>query len=192
MKVEDSGMPEETYWNSLFDIDGILKWLPPSTKTAKTIEIGCGYGTFTVPLAKKLDGSILAIDIESSMIEIAHRNSQKAGLSNITFAVRDVLEQGTGLESDSTDMVLLFNILHSSEKKIFLEEASRILRNEGIAAIIHWRTDISTPRGPAMNTRPDKAQILGASEGLNLNCHGDSKVLEPYHWGMQLIKEVVM
>lgn len=189
MKVEDSGMPEETYWSSLFDIDGILEWLAPYKKTAKIVEIGCGYGTFTVPLAKKLEGTIYTFDIESSMIEVARINTQKASLSNITFGLRDVLEQGTGLESDSTDMVLLFNILHFNEKRVFLEEASRILKNGGIVAIIHWRKDISTPRGPAMNTRPDKAQILRASEGLNLNYHGNSEILEPYHWGMQLVKE---
>jgi ubiquinone/menaquinone biosynthesis C-methylase UbiE len=188
MKVEDSGMPEEAYWNSLFDIEGIIEWLALSKKPTNIIEIGCGYGTFTVPLAKELKGHVSAFDIESSMIEVAHRNTRRAGLSNIAFGLRDVLDQGTGLEPDSVDMVLLFNILHCSDKRVFLEEASRVLKNGGIVAIIHWRKDISTPRGPAVNTRPDKAQILSASEGLSLNYQGNSGVLEPYHWGMQLVK----
>ena len=27
MKVDDSGMPEEAYWNSLFDLEAIVDWL---------------------------------------------------------------------------------------------------------------------------------------------------------------------
>lgn len=192
MKVDDSGMPEETYWNSLFDIEGIVDWLALSKKTATIVEIGCGYGTFTVPIAKKSAGEIYTFDIEPSMIEIARENVRKAGLSNVTFGLRDVLEQGTGLEPNSTDMVLLFNILHFSERRILLEETSRILKDGGIVAIIHWRKDIPTQRGPAINVRPDQGQILSASEGLNLNFHGNSRILEPYHWGIQLVKEVAI
>jgi SAM-dependent methyltransferase len=88
-------------------------------------------------------------------------------------------------------MVLLFNILHFNERRILLAEAARILKNGGIVAIIHWRKDIPTPRGPAINVRPDKEQILNASEGLNLNFHGNSRILEPYHWGIQLVKKEV-
>lgn len=191
MKVDDSGMPEETYWNSLLDIDGIVDWLA-IPKISTIVEIGCGYGTFTVPIAKKSEGKIYTYDIEPSMIEIAQENVRKAGLSNVTFNLRDVLELSTGLEPNRTDMVLLFNILHFSERRIFLAEASRILKNGGIVAIIHWRKDIPTPRGPAVSVRPDKDQILNALERLNLSFHGNSSILEPYHWGIQLVKEVAI
>ena len=189
MKVEDSGMPEEAYWNHLFDIEGIIDWLDIS-KNSTIVEIGCGFGTFTVPIAKKSGGSIYALDIEPSMIEISKNNVCKSGLSNVKFILRDVLEQGTGIQPESADIVLLFNILHFSEKRVLLAEAARILKTGGIVAIIHWRKDIPTPRGPAINLRPDINQILKTSEGLNLHFHGNSKVLEPYHWGIQLVKEV--
>ncbi len=89
-------------------------------------------------------------------------------------------------------MVLLFNILHFREKRVFLAEAARILKNGGIIAIIHWRKDIPTPRGPALDTRPDQDEILSAAEGLDLHFYGNSKILEPYHWGVQLVKEVAI
>jgi len=144
-----------------------------------------------VPIAKKSAGEIYTFDIDSSMIEIARENVRKSSLSSVTLRLRDVLEQGTGIEPNSTDMVLLFNILHFNERRILLAEAARILKNGGIVAIIHWRKDIPTPRGPAINVRPDKEQILNASEGLNLNFHGNSRILEPYHWGIQLVKKEV-
>ncbi len=187
MKVNDSGMPEEAYWNSLLDIEGIVDWLA-ITENSAIVEIGCGYGTFTVPIAKKSGGNIYAFDIEPSMIEIARENVYKSGQSNVIFSLRDILEQGTGIESNSVDMVLLFNILHCNERRMLLAEASRILKKGGIVAIIHWRKDIPTPRGPAIDLRPDITQILNAYEGLNLRYQGNSRILEPYHWGIQLIK----
>ncbi|MHB1357846.1 MAG: class I SAM-dependent methyltransferase [Anaerolineae bacterium] len=189
MKVNDSGMPDETYWNSLFDIVGIVNWLAISERTARIAEIGCGYGTFTIPIARKSTGAIYTFDIEHSMIEIAQENARRAGVTNITFSLRDVLERGTGLESSSVDMVLLFNILHFSERRLLLSEAARILDIGGIVAIIHWRKDIPTPRGPSLSLRPDLSDILNASDGLSLKLHTASSILEPYHWGIQLVKE---
>jgi ubiquinone/menaquinone biosynthesis C-methylase UbiE len=96
--------------------------------------------------------------------------------------------QGTGLASQSIGMVLLFNILHSFDKHMMLSEASRILKKSGIVAIIHWRKDIDTPRGPSLESRPDKATILDSVDDLDLLFKGNSRILEPYHWGIQLVK----
>lgn len=189
MKVEDSGMPEEAYWNSLFDIEGIVEWLDLAGKNASIVEIGCGYGSFTVPVAKKSAGNIFAFDIDASMIAVAQEHVRNAGLSNVMFGLRDVIEQGTGLESESTEMVLLFNILHFDDRRVLLEEAARVLQPGGVVAIIHWRKDVPTPRGPAVASRPDQAQILSAAAGLKLKFAGNSRILEPYHWGIQLVKE---
>ena len=122
MKVIDSGMPEEVYWNGLFDIPRIIKWLDIKNIVDPIAEIGCGYGTFTVPLAKKTNNQVLAFDIDPSMIEITRNNVQQSGLSNVQFFLRDILETGTGLESHSIGMILLFNILHFDERRAMLEE----------------------------------------------------------------------
>jgi len=85
-------------------------------------------------------------------------------------------------------LVLLFNILHSDQRKLFLMEASRILIPSGRVAIIHWRKDIDTPRGPEMALRPDREMILASAEGLDLLPFGADRILEPFHWGMQLVR----
>ncbi len=190
MRVSDSGMPDEAYWNSLFDIWGIVKWLDIKTMAHPIVEIGCGYGTFTVPVATETTGQVYAFDIDPDMLETAKTNAQQADLRNIQFCLRDVLEKGTGLESNSVGMVLLFNILHFDERRKMLEEASRILKSSGVVAIIHWRKDIETPRGPSLQMRPDEEVILSSIDGLGLYFNGNSRVLEPYHWGIQLIKEI--
>jgi ubiquinone/menaquinone biosynthesis C-methylase UbiE len=188
MKVGDSGMPEQAYWNSLFDIPGIVEWLDVKSVGGPIVEIGCGYGTFTVPVARRAIGILYAFDIESGMLETAKKNASQAGLQNIRFVLRDILEEGTGLEAESVGLVLLFNILHFGERRTMIEEAARVLKPSGTAAIIHWRKDIATPRGPAVHTRPDQETILGSARGLHLHLKGTSRILEPYHWGIQLVK----
>ena len=188
MKIEDSGMPAEVYWNSLFDIGAIVDWLAIS-KNAAIVEIGCGYGSFTVPVAQKTSGKVYAFDIDVEMLSATQHNVQTAKLKNVELLHRDILDSGTGLVAESVDLVLLFNILHFSERRIFLAEAARILRKGGVVAVLHWRKDIATPRGPAIELRPDQAQILSAASGLSLRFEGISQLLPPYHWGMQLVKE---
>jgi len=114
MKVFESGMRNEAYWNSLFDIPTIIDWLDLKSITAPIAEVGYGYGTFTVPIAKQTPQTIYAIDIESSMIETASRNVGHVSVTNV---------------AGSVGLVLLFNILHSSERVQMLREASRILKN---------------------------------------------------------------
>jgi hypothetical protein len=94
----------------------------------------------------------------------------------VQFFQQDIIEHGTGLESNSVGLVLLSNILHFAERRIMLEEASRILKPSGKVAIIHWRRDIETPRGPALHLRPDKQTILDSINGLELIFEGNSRI----------------
>jgi SAM-dependent methyltransferase len=188
MKVFDSGMPEETYWASLFDVPAILAWLDPAAGIDPIAEIGCGYGTFTVPVARAVPGEVHAFDIEPAMIARAGENVRAARLTNIHFHQRDVLESGTGLSDGSMQTVLLFNILHSRDNRLFLAEAARVLRKSGSVHIVHWRKDVETPRGPRRDDRPDMASILKDVKGLGLHLEGAPRTLEPYHWGLCLKK----
>ena len=181
-------MPDEAYWNSLFEISKIVDWLEIEKLKDPIVEIGCGYGTFTVPIAKETRSKVLTYDIDPLMIAFAQNNVIAAGLTNVNFEERDVFDRGTGLESNSVGMIALFNILHFDQRRVMLEEAARILKPSGVAAIIHWRKDIETPRGPMISTRPDQDIILNAIEGLDLHLLSDSKIFEPYHWGIQLFK----
>jgi len=191
MKIHDSGMPEQAYWDSLFDHHAILGWMEFSAEPETVVEVGCGYGSFTRPVAimqKKTGGRLIAYDIEQAMLDTTRQNLRDAGIDNVRLVLRDVLAQGSGLEDHSIDRVLLFNILHFAERHLLLEEAARILKPGGELDILHWRKDIKTPRGPEVTTRPDTLSILQAVSGLDLDQQGEAVTLPPYHWGMKLRK----
>ena len=95
---------------------------------------------------------------------------------------------GTGLEDESVDYAMLFNILHIDHPEILLKESYRILRPEGKLGIIHWNYDASTPRGPSMNIRPKPEQCISwaTASGFSEPAQYD---LKPYHYGIVMRKE---
>src|SRR5688572_28355607 len=68
VKVHDSGMPGEVYWESLFDVCGILSGLGIDSSLGDVAELGCGYGTFTLPVARTISGTLHTCDIDPAMI----------------------------------------------------------------------------------------------------------------------------
>jgi len=195
MKVRDSGMPDEAMWNSFFDPEKILDELGVGDEIENIAEIGCGYGTFTLPASKKIRGILFAIDFEKEMTDLVRSKAVKENIPNIVTVNRDVLSDTTGLEDSSSDFVFLFNILHNEYPGDFLKEAYRILKPGGKAGIIHWRSDIITPRGPDLCIRPKPEDIVKMVENYNNKEKQGFRLfkgpfnIEPYHYGV-VIKKV--
>jgi len=189
MKVRESGMPEEDYWDTFFDPPTILSTLQFDATCHDVVEVGCGYGTFTIPAARIASGVVRAFDIESEMVQLTAEKATAAHLTNVQTAVRDLVADGTGLPDESIDYVMLFNILHAENPLVFLQEASRVLRTGGRVGIIHWNYDASTPRGPSMaiRPRPDQCQAWAEAAGFHPLIPGTID-LPPYHYGLVYVK----
>lgn len=185
MKLRESGMPAEDYWETLLDPEAILARFDLGSQTGDVAELGCGYGTFTLPLARRISGRVHAIDIDGAMVERTTARASKEGVNNIAAAQRDILAEGYGCPDASCDVGLLFNILHGESPVALIRETVRVVRPGGMLAVIHWRTDIATPRGPSAEIRPSPYQIAAwalAAGGLRLR-EGPFELL-PYHYGI--------
>jgi hypothetical protein len=68
VKLRDSGMPEEGYWESLFDVPLILNALGITSDLGDVAEMGCGFGTFSVPVAQRIRGTLFTFDIDPAMV----------------------------------------------------------------------------------------------------------------------------
>jgi len=181
-------MPDEKVWSGFFDINLILSELQINSKILDIVEIGCGYGTFTLPVAQEITGNMYAFDIEKEMIEIVEQKIANKLLNNVIPFHKDILTQTTGLPDNSVDYVMLFNILHHDSPLDFFKESYRILKFNGKIGIIHWRSDIPTPRGPDLSIRPKPEQILEWITNLNFKVHKDPVIIEPYHYGLIISK----
>ncbi len=181
-------MPEETKWNDFFDIDSILSELNIDSKIVNLVEIGSGYGTFTIPTAKLISGKLFAYDIEEEMVETLNLKIQNDHITNVVLEKRDILSQTCGVPHNSIDYVMLFNILHHESPLEFINEAYRILKPAGKIGIIHWRSDISTPRGPDLSIRPKPEQVTTWFDQQKFLIEKQPFIIEPYHFGIVVTK----
>jgi SAM-dependent methyltransferase len=183
MKVRESGMPDESMWSQFFDPSGALELLGLTPETSSAVDLGCGYGTFTIPAARLIRGTVHAFDIEPEMIRETAEKADEAGLANVELHLRDFAGEGTGLPDASVGYVMLFNILHAEEPDRLLREAHRILAPGGIAAVMHWVGDRPTPRGPslAIRPRPEDCRKWMIREWFRTEEPID---LPPYHFGL--------
>jgi SAM-dependent methyltransferase len=113
MKLRESGMPPQDFWEMLFDVPRILDAFGFGSETRDVAELGCGYGTFTLPLADRIGGIVHTVDIDAAMVAATMARATAAGIANIAAQARDAMLDGFGRPPGSCDAALLFNILHA-------------------------------------------------------------------------------
>ena len=190
MKGRESGMPEEDHWNSFFDAECVTRKLfGEEGCRGSAVEFGCGYGTFTFPAARHAAGTVYALDIEPDLIERLRMRARQKAVLNIDARIRDFAANGTGLESGSQSHVMIYNILHIENPEALIKEAHRVLNPNGRLSVIHWRSDIPTPRGPSLEIRPTPSQCKVWIETSGFR---DARMIDlgeccPFHFGIVAI-----
>jgi SAM-dependent methyltransferase len=181
MKIRDSGMPDEAYWETLFDVPLILSRLGIHG-LHDVAELGCGYGTFSIPVAKTITGTLHTFDVDPAMLQ---RTRERAAGLPVVCEQRDVMQDGFGVEVDA---VLLFNILHCENPIGLFRHAANALHVDGQVLVIHWRYG-ETPRGPTLDIRPKPEQIIQWASEAGLSLAAGAVIdLPPWHYGLMLAK----
>ncbi|CAE8635432.1 unnamed protein product [Polarella glacialis] len=159
-RVRESGMPPVEYWETLVDPVTTLDRLGiVAGRHARMVELGCGYGTYTLVAAARVS-ELLTFDIDASMVDQTLQKLRAAELDkNVQASVRDVVAHGYGSEAEGCDAVLLFNILHCEDPVGMMHAAAATLQPGGRLYVTHWRHDHTTPRGPPLSIRPRPEQI---------------------------------
>ena len=186
-KIHESGMPEEAAWAHFFDSGATIERLFGAKEVAgDLVEFGSGYGTFTIPAALRTQGIVTALDVEPKMVECVRQKAKDGALSNIRCVVGDFVAQGTGLDDRSQAHAMIFNLLHLEQPVALLREAHRVLRDGGRLSVIHWRSDIPTPRGPSLAIRatPDQCREWIAKAGFRDIEAVDLQSCCPFHFGL--------
>lgn len=152
-------MPAEADWEAFFDADAAMaRILRGGAIKGDAVEFGCGYGTFTIPAAQRTRGTLTALDIEPEMVRFVEARAARLAQVNIHAVVRDFVSEGTGLPTGSQAHAMIFNLLHIEEPVALLKEARRVVRRGGLLSVMHWRSDVPTPRGPPLDIRPSPEQ----------------------------------
>jgi len=180
-------MPEETIWSKFFDPEHILQQMEVTHDLKSIVDLGCGFGTFSIPASQIVKGTVHAFDIDQEMIRQLQSKIDQLELNNIELHLKDFITEGSGLADNSIDYVMLFNILHHDNPHQILNEVLRILKAGCKAGIIHWRSDIPTPRGPQLDIRstPDQCKQWAVESGFSI-CK--DLIIEPFHFGIIISK----
>ncbi|PYB68359.1 class I SAM-dependent methyltransferase [Thermoplasma sp. Kam2015] len=137
------------------DPDKIIKQLPIGPGS-DIVDLGCGPGFFTIPLAKETDGKVYAIDASDEMIDIL--KGRIDGHSNV-IPIKSRAEK-LPLPDHSADLVFIANAFHDfDDKDAVLDEIYRVLRDDGYLVDIDWKKEPST-HGPPMDIRIDRKEAL--------------------------------
>jgi 2-polyprenyl-3-methyl-5-hydroxy-6-metoxy-1,4-benzoquinol methylase len=95
------------------------------------LDYGCGVGSYALPAARIVGdgGKVFALDIHPQAVEAVGRRARSAHMSNVETIQSDL---GTGLASESVDVVLLYDVLHAvPDQQALLQELHRILKPGG-------------------------------------------------------------
>nr|CAD7195487.1 unnamed protein product [Timema douglasi] len=98
----------------------------------KILEVGCGGGILTEPLAR-LGAEVTGVDASDSMIETAqlHANKDPEIASRLTY-IHSTIEEHTSTHHEFYNAVIASEVLeHVTEKNLFVEACSSALKPSG-------------------------------------------------------------
>ena len=94
-------MPAEDMWRTFFNPSEALPALGLRADMRNVVDLGCGYGTFSVPATQLIAGTVHAFDIEPEMVRETKRQAELGGVTNAKVQLRDFIRDGTGLPAAS-------------------------------------------------------------------------------------------
>jgi ubiquinone/menaquinone biosynthesis C-methylase UbiE len=102
----------------------------PLKETDSLLDFGAGTGYFSIPAAKRIKGSVYALDIDAAMLEIINEKAMEAQLTNIV-PVHGSMES-LSLPDGSIDIIIASLVLHEIQPLApLLQQMKHVLKKEG-------------------------------------------------------------
>lgn len=114
------------FWLEVFSKFGGIR------ENSRVLDVGCGTGRFTIPLAAKTNATVYGLDSSSEMLEKA-KSKNKGGV------VKWIQGRAEGLQFDDGhfDCVLMsYTIHHVDDMRKAIEEMYRVLKDQGRCVIL--------------------------------------------------------
>lgn len=109
------------------------------------VDFGCGHGAFGIPASKLVgdEGVVYALDKKRTKLRELRSRAKERGLETRIRSIDTGGETKIPLETDSVDVVLLFDVLHQVDSvEELLDETFRVLKKGGIVSVYpHYHFD---------------------------------------------------
>jgi SAM-dependent methyltransferase len=106
------------------------------------LDVGCGTGGTTVAAAARA-GRVTGVDISAPMIEAARRRAERAGVTNVDFAVRDV--QVDDLPAGVDRVVSRFGVMFFDDPVAAFANIRGALAPDGRLVFVCWQGLAANP-----------------------------------------------
>jgi ubiquinone/menaquinone biosynthesis C-methylase UbiE len=174
----------------LVDADQILKDMGMAEKMQVADFGSGGRAYFALHSAKMVGphGLVYAIDILKANLQSVEDLARFYNFKNIKTVWADLEVPGSTKIADATiDIVVIANLLFQTRKhKEILQEAHRVLKNNGKLLLVEWKK-IASPLGPPVEMRLDINQIKKVVQENSFKLEKEFDA-GPYHFGLVLIK----
>ena len=120
---------------ALLNENKILSQIVDIQSSDYVLDIGCGYGTTSIWLAKNIGCRVLGITISERQVKEAKETAKKYGVERLTdFRVMDFHHME--FPDNTFDKVIAIeSVSHSSDKQKVVREIYRVLKPQGVFAI---------------------------------------------------------
>mgnify|MGYP001578112671 CR=1 FL=1 len=149
-------------------------------------DFGAGGGYFTIPAARLAgeNGKVYAIDVQKQTVSMIGSKANLEHLLNVETVWADLERpQGSRLQAESVDAVIVANILFQAEaKREVLAEAFRVAKSGGRLAILEW-DETSFPAGPPPEKRMAKGLARRMAEGVGFKLEKEFEA-GSHHYGL--------
>lgn len=180
-------MPDPGWWHALWPRPGDVLQRLDVAQTAEVVDLCCGDGLFTIPLARMVR-HVVGIDLDPAMLALAQSRALTEGLTNCTFLPGNAYDLQKLMPS-RVDYVLIANTFHGVPDKARLVRAvAAVLKPGGRFAVINWHrrpreetTVLGQPRGPKTEMRMTPEAVTVTVAGTRLQPL-DVIDLPPYHY----------
>ncbi len=143
-------------------LDGIQRkqLLPPEEilnmlsikKTDRILDVGAGSGYLTLPIAKRVNETVFALDMDKRMLEVVQEKSHNENVDNIELVHGNI--ENIPLPAESVNIVLASLILHEVRPlPNVLQQINRVLKTDGHLLCLEYEKDENFVQGPPMNIR---------------------------------------
>lgn len=184
-----TSMPDRDWWAVLWPSPSEVLQQIGIRPEMTVLDLCCGDGYFTAPLARLVDGRVYALDLDPAMIELAKVEISRNATSVRQWLCADAREIAT-LLPERVDYVLMANTFHGVPDQPALARAMRAaLRPHGLLGVVNWHrrpreqtTVLGQPRGPRSETRMSPEAVRAVVEPAGFRCVRLVD-LPPFHYG---------
>lgn len=185
-----TSMPDRDWWAALWPSPADVLHRIGITPDMTVLDLCCGDGYFTAPLAKIVGGKIYALDLDPAMIALAKAEVARQDTTVLKWICADAQSASQHL-IEPVDYVLMANTFHGvPDQSELVESVHSMLRPNGRFTVVNWHSIpkeqtiiLGKPRGPKTEMRMSPESVQGIVEPMGFR-RGKVIQLPPFHYGL--------